>query len=127
LNKNGFTLIEVVTGLVLLAIGLLAVVGMQLASVRGNSSSSNLTQASILAQHKLETLRTLALTDDDMTAGHYDTAVTGDGPIPGTIFFREYDVVDDADIKTITVTVRWNDGSDRSVSFSTVRAAPTTP
>ena len=127
MNKNGFTLIEVVTGLVLLAIGLLAVVGMQLASVRGNSSSSNLTQASILAQHKLETLRTLDLTDANLTAGHYDTAATGDGPIPNTIFSREYDVTDGTDIKTITITVRWNDGSDRSVSFSTVRAAPTTP
>ncbi len=55
MNKKGFSLIEVLVGLVLLAIGLLAIAGMQITSVRGNFFSSNMTQASVLAQDRLET------------------------------------------------------------------------
>ena len=40
MDKKGFTLIEMLIGLVLLAIGLLAIAGMQITSVRGNFFSS---------------------------------------------------------------------------------------
>jgi len=43
MGKKGFTLIEMLVGLVLLAIGLLAIAGMQIRSVNGNSFSANLT------------------------------------------------------------------------------------
>jgi type IV pilus assembly protein PilV len=61
MDKRGFTLIEMLIGLVLLAIGLLAIAGMQIKSVKGNSFSNNLTQASILAQDRLEGLRQLTI------------------------------------------------------------------
>ncbi|MGZ6236579.1 MAG: type IV pilus modification PilV family protein, partial [Syntrophales bacterium] len=71
-NKNGFSLIEVLIGLVLLAIGLLAIAGMQISSVRGNFFSSNLTQASVLAQDRLETLRNIAYGDAALNAGNHN-------------------------------------------------------
>lgn len=119
MNKKGFTLVEVLVGLVILAIGLLAIAGMQLSSVKGNSFSSNLTQASVLAQDRLEILRSLDWSHADLNAGvHHEST------IPNTIFSREYNiaVIPGTTMLDITVTVRWRDDSDHSVSFSTVRS-----
>lgn len=115
----GFTLIEVLVGLVILAIGLLAIAGMQLTSVKGNFFSSNLTQASVLAQDRLEVLRSLAWGHADLTGGTHN-----EGTIPNTIFTREYTVavIAGTTMLDITVTVRWRDDTDHSVSFSTVRS-----
>ena len=119
MDKRGFTLIEVMIGLVLLAIGLLAIAGMQLSSVRGNFFSGNLTQASILAQDRLEGLRQVDFGDAALSAGSHD-----EGTIAGTIFTRRYvvAVVPGTTMLNITVTVTWRDSSDHSISFATVRA-----
>ncbi len=119
MDKRGFTLIELLVGLVLLAIGLLAIAGMQIKSVNGNFFSANLTQASILAQDRLEALRQLPF---DNTA--LDVGTHSEGPIGSTIFSREYGVtvVPGTTMRSITVTVRWTDNSNHSVSFTTVRA-----
>ena len=114
----GFTLIEVLVGLVILAIGLLAIAGMQITSVKGNFFSSNLTQASVLAQDRLELLRSFAWGHDDLTGGtHNEGTITRD-------FTREYTVavIPGTTMLDITVTVRWRDDTDHSVSFSTVRS-----
>jgi type IV pilus modification protein PilV len=119
LNKKGFTLIEVLVGLIILAIGLLAIAGMQLNSVKGNFFSSNLTQASVLAQDRLEILRSLNWGHGDLAGGAHN-----EGTIPNTIFTREYTVavIAGTTMLDITVTVRWRDDTDHSVSFSTVRS-----
>jgi len=119
LNKKGFTLIEVLIGLVLLAIGLLAIAGMQITSVRGNFFSSNMTQASILAQDRLEALRNLPFGHQDLSEG-----VHNEGVIPGTPLSRQYtvQVIPGTTLLNITVTVSWTDTSNHAVSFSTMRA-----
>ncbi len=118
-NKNGFSLIEVLIGLVLLAIGLLAIAGMQITSVRGNFFSSNLTQASVLAQDRMETLRNTPIGDAALAAGNYN-----DGVIPGTIFTRGYNVsvIPGTTMLNIVVRVSWRDTSDHTISFTTVRS-----
>ena len=63
-------MIEVLIGLVLLAIGLLAIAGMQITSVRGNFFSSNLSEASVLAQDRLEELRNRPFGHADLTTGN---------------------------------------------------------
>jgi type IV pilus assembly protein PilV len=119
MGKKGFTLIEVLIGLVLLAVGLLAIAGMQITSVRGNFFSSNMTQASILAQDRLEALKQLDFNDAGLSVANHD-----EGTIAGTIFTRQYNVslVPGTTMLTITVTVNWKDSSDHSITFSTVRA-----
>ncbi len=117
-RSAGFTLIEVLVGLVILAIGLLAIAGMQITSVKGNFFSSSLTQASVLAQDRLEILRSLAWGHADLAGGAHN-----EGTI-NTIFTREYTVavIPGTTMLDITVTVRWRDDTDHSVSFSTVRS-----
>ncbi len=119
MDKRGFTLIEMLVGLVLLAIGLLAIAGMQITSVRGNYFSGNMTHASILAQDRLEALRQLPLDNAALDAGTHD-----EGVIPGTIFSRKYQVVivPGTVMRSITVTVSWRDDNDHTINFSTMRS-----
>ena len=119
MDKKGFTLIESLVGLVILAFGLLAIAGMQITSIRGNFFSSNMTQASILAQDRLEVLKNLSWGDAALSVGTHN-----DGTIPGTIFARQYTVslVPGTTMLDITVAINWTDSFAHSISFSTRRA-----
>jgi type IV pilus assembly protein PilV len=120
LNKKGFTLIEVLVGLVLLAIGLLAIAGMQLTSVKGNFFSHYLTQASYAAQDRLEFLDNLPYDSLQLQQGSHNDGTT---TISGIAFNRSYAVVDDPNLyKIINYTVTWNDGVSRTIAFSTIRS-----
>jgi len=119
LNRRGFTLIEVVIGLLILAVGLLGIAGMQITSIKGNSFSANMTQASILAQDRLEELRGLPNTNPALNIGSYN-----DGILPNTIFSRTYTIIQhptNPSMRVLTVTVRWRDSTDHTLSFSTNR------
>ena len=108
-----------VIGLVILAIGLLAIAAMQITSTKGGYFSNNVTQATIFAQDKLEYLKNLSYRDSDLSSGQHN-----EGTISGTIFSRRYTIVEDAgnSMKTITVTVQWTDRGNHNLSFSTIRS-----
>jgi type IV pilus assembly protein PilV len=121
-NKKGFSLIEVLIGLVVLAFGLLSIAAMQIVSIKGGYFSNNITRATVLAQNRLEDLKLLAFnqnsTDPALSGGEHN-----DGAIPNSVFTRNYTVQDTAPtLKTITVTVRWVDRGDHNISLSTMRA-----
>lgn len=118
-TSNGFTLIEVAAGLIILAVGLLGIAAMQITSTTGAYFSRSVTQATIFAQDKLEHLRNLSYSNSDLSSGEHN-----EGILPGTIFSRQYHVAEDAgnSIKTITVTVQWADRGNHSISISTIRS-----
>jgi prepilin-type N-terminal cleavage/methylation domain-containing protein len=118
-RRTGFTLIEVAAGLIILAIGVLAIAAMQITSIRSAYFSDNVTQATIFAQDKLELLRNLPYAGSDLSSGEHN-----EGTIPGTVFSRQYNIVEDAgnSMKSITVTVQWTDRGNHSISFSTIRS-----
>lgn len=119
MNNKGFTLIEVLIGLVILAVGLLAIAGMQIASVRGNFFSHYLTQGSYVGQDRLEFLDNLPIGSPELNAGtHNDGTIT----VAGIVFTRTYTVAINGDQRRITYTVSWNDGVARTISFSTIRS-----
>lgn len=117
-NQKGFSLIEVLIGLVILAIGILAIAGMQITSIVGTSFSNNLSQASVIAQDRLEFLKGLPLND-----ARLDTGTHLDPPNIG-IFTRNYQATrnPDPNFVTIVYTVSWLEkGVSHSVSFRTIK------
>lgn len=118
-KDKGFTLIEVLIGLIILAIGILAIAGMQITSIRGTSFSNNLSQASVLAQNRLEFLKGLPLADARLNDGTYP-----DPPDVG-IFSKTYTATrnPNPNYVAITYTVSWAEkGIPHTVSFRTIKA-----
>ena len=118
-KTKGFTLIEVAAALIILAIGVLGIAAMQVTSTRGNYFSSQVTQATVFGQDKLEYLRNLSYKHPDLGSG-----VHNEGILPGTVFSRQYQIAEDSgnSMKTITVMVQWTDQGDHTLSFSTIRS-----
>jgi type IV pilus assembly protein PilV len=118
-KQTGFSLIEVLIGLILLAIGLLAIALFQTTSIRGNFFSNNLTLATYVVQDRLEFLKNLPLDSPALKSGNYNP---GPITISGVVFSQSYSVITNNDFKTIHYSVAWNDGIDHSITFSTIRS-----
>jgi len=123
LKSNGFSLIEVLISLVILAVSLLALAGLMTTTTKNNAFGSHLTEAATFAQDRLEELRVTA----------WDNIVNGSdlNPIQGSTginYNRIWTVVlgpnsptpPNDNEKRVTVTVNWNDRVDHSINFLTV-------
>ena len=95
-NHQGLTIIEVIFALSIFAIGILAVSTLAISSVNSNAASRRITEATALAEDRLERLMMLS----------YENIVDGQTDEGG--YHITWDVVEDdliAKSKTITVTV----------------------
>jgi len=115
IESNGFTLIEVLVSLVILAISLLALAGLMTTTTKNNSVGGRLTEAATLAQDKLEELRAISWDNIPLTQ-------TSDTPIirPGVQYNRSWTArlnATNADIKEIEIIVRWTDTTSHSMRF----------
>jgi type IV pilus assembly protein PilV len=118
-HERGLTLLEVMIALVILAIGLLALSGMQITTIHANGSGFKSTTAVSLADQGLQKLKNHGYADAALTNGtHTDPLTT----VNGVVFTPSYDVQADpvvADVKLVTYTVTWIDGGTHSVSMAT--------
>ena len=118
---RGFSLLEALVALLVMAFGMLAIAGMQAALMRSSDAAKQRSEAVRLAQLKLEELRSF----DGISTGSYtfgtDVVASNDSVTPGasnTSFTRSWTVmradgttpatVDDTQ-KWISVTVDWSD------------------
>ncbi|MBI3994940.1 MAG: prepilin-type N-terminal cleavage/methylation domain-containing protein [Nitrospirae bacterium] len=69
LDSSGFTLLELLIAMVILAFGLMGVSGMILTSVKGNAFGNKMMQATSLAQDKIEEMRNRDYRDLYKTCG----------------------------------------------------------
>lgn len=117
-NRKGFTLLELLIGLVILSIGLLSLAQLQLVAVKRNSFAQKLTQATVFTQEKLEDLRRMGYTEVMAASTQSNETLSGN-------FTRSWskDISTNGMVK-VTVTSSWNDerGRSHSVNLSTLIA-----
>lgn len=118
-KEIGFSLIEVLVGLTILAVGLLAVGSLLVTSIRGNSFSNNLMQATYVAQDGLEFLKNLPSESPALQPGNYNLLPT---TLSGVVFNHSYTIVVKDELRTINYTVTWNDSRNHHITFSTIRS-----
>ena len=121
LNSKGFTLIEVLISLVILAISLLALAGLMTTTTRNTASGGRLTEAATFAQDKLEELR--AMPWNSLIPGSVNT----DNPAgsTGIQYIRTYRVNQlNPSLKELEITINWNDAINRSITFFSVLSNP---
>ena len=103
-KENGFTLVEVLIAVMVLAVAFLAMYQMQAMAVRGNETANQVTIATMLAQDKMEEIRNTNY--DDVTNLNFPTENYGMVPnFPQ--FRREVAVTENGRVKTVRVTVLW--------------------
>ena len=100
IGDRGFSIIEVVFAISIFAIGILAVTTLSISAVNSNASSRRITDATALAEDRLE--RLAALPYDDIKSPDPDEDDTV-GAYRVTWVVKENDMLDKT--KTITVTV----------------------
>ncbi|MBN1961948.1 MAG: prepilin-type N-terminal cleavage/methylation domain-containing protein [Deltaproteobacteria bacterium] len=144
-HERGFTLIEVVVAMFVFTFGALGLLRLLVSGSQGVATAGRMTQATVLAQSKLNELLGKQFTNADLTAGNHiepggknigygGTAYTPTGAATGDYgsadgwFARSWFVADqDVDttaagieFKLITVTVSWTDLSFKN-TVRTVR------
>lgn len=125
--QNGFTLLEVLVTMVVMALGLLGYAGLQVASLKNSASAYQRSQATILAYDMIDRMRANRI---QAVAGVYNIAI---GATPGGAGIAGADLVDwkalvgnalpggDAGINVdgsgnALITIQWADKRDRSAS-----------
>lgn len=116
-SDGGFTIVEVILAISILAIGLLATANMQVTAIRGNASARRTSERVTWAQDKFEELMTLSYSHADL-AESGNTHVEASPPAGYTV---QWDVTDNTPVtntKLITVTVT---GQGKTVQLTGVK------
>ena len=124
-KEQGFTVLEVLIALVVLAIGMLGIMALQGTAVKANRISRELEQARVSASQMMEDLRGRPVLGLG-TGGTYPTVTTADG----TVYTRTYTVANvpsEPLLRLVTVTTTFDeDGNPANRHTSTLQMVRTT-
>ncbi len=122
-NQKGFTLVEVMISMLILAIGILGLAPMMVTTMFGNAFSKDVTSAAFLAQDSLERLKNQAvitpipyIENEYNLFNVYNRAIrvddsSSDGTVPPNVF-------------RMRVTITWTDkkGLSRTETFTSYKS-----
>ncbi len=117
-NNRGFTLLEVLFALAIFSIGILAIAGLQISSINGNSSARMQTEATTLAVDRLEQLSARPYNHADLDPNNNPHQATSGSY---TIVWNVSDDVPMAETKTINITVTAANPNAKDVSLNLIR------
>jgi len=127
IKSRGFSLIEMLIAIVILSISLLALAGLMVTTTQNNSFGGRMTEAATFAQDKLEELKVtswgtvvpqaIPLARQGSTGINYSltwnvSTLANPFPPPAPWLNNENEL-----LKTIRITVTWNDGINRSINI----------
>jgi type IV pilus assembly protein PilV len=112
-DRRGFSLIEVMVGVVLMTIGVLGLAALSVTVAQANRGATNRTRADQVLHEKIEEFQT----------ADYDEITDGDDEITvgGITFARTWSVTDDspmAGVKMVEITGTWD---ERGTTFRSSR------
>jgi type IV pilus assembly protein PilV len=120
-SAGGFTLIEVMIALVVSLVGLLGALGLTISLMNGGTFARSMTEASTLAQSKLEAVSSQVITLTAPPNGPvspsecldaYGTAVSG-SPCPSYTRITTWGLTADGLRRSVSVEVDWTDGAGK--------------
>ena len=101
--------------MIILSISLLALAGLMVTTTRNNAYGTTITEAATFAQDKLEELSATKWLN--IIDGNYTDQQNGS---TGMGYTRNWQVVTNGALKTITITVNWNDRVAHSIRLVSV-------
>jgi prepilin-type N-terminal cleavage/methylation domain-containing protein len=119
-GQRGFTVVEVLIALLVLLIGMAGILSMQLTSVRATAFSRHATEASVLAEDKMEELRTMPTAALADASDQVDARGVLD---PQGLYTRAWTIASVPPHLAITVTVSWLEqgGEPYDIALTTMR------
>jgi prepilin-type N-terminal cleavage/methylation domain-containing protein len=113
-GQRGFTLIETIISMFILAVALLGMSSMAVSVIRATEQSKEMTTATTLLQDKMENLKN---TSTSLLASGSEPPVS----LGNITYTRQWVINPLGNLKTIIVTVNWTSRGARNVSATTLR------
>lgn len=109
-GRLGFTLLEVLVAMVILAIGLLGLAALQVIAIKGHAFGHQMSYATSLAQQTFEELNNLGFDDAalDPSGNPHTQTVAGDRGVTYTATWNVQDDTPAADMKAVTLDITWD-------------------
>lgn len=117
-TEKGFSLLELLVAMTILAVGLLGVAGLQATAINGNLHGNTISQATVLAQDVIERIH--ATDYDDVNETNFPAT---ENSVDGSIFNRTILIKDNEplnELKRVTVTVSWSLSRQHRVVLRTI-------
>ncbi len=111
-NEKGFSLMEVMIALVIMAVGLLGIGTMMASAVQTNAQASHLTEAYQIAQAEMEGLKLVPW--NSLSSGSHSRELRG---ITITSSWTVLSTV--GRIKDLDLVVAWSEGGEHSIDLRT--------
>lgn len=118
-GTRGFTLVEIMVALLVLTVGFLGVIGLLYTTIDRNRFAGQITEATTLAQDKIEQLKALGYAAAGTNST--ETGLTATATTSGGIYTRTVLATASTRYSQYLVTVSWaRAGTQHSVSLQTI-------